>query len=36
MKSLIIKLQQFELWFNEKFGWFFTNGMKSVENQNAS
>ena len=22
------KLKQFEKWFNEKWGWFFTNGMK--------
>jgi hypothetical protein len=33
MKSLVNKMRQFESWFNQKFGWFFTNGMKSVENQ---
>lgn len=33
MKSIIEKLQQFERWFNLKFGWFFTNGMKTIENQ---
>jgi hypothetical protein len=31
MKSLIEKLQLFEDWFNSKFGWFFTNGMKKAE-----
>ncbi len=36
MKTLIYKLQQFENWFNEKFGWFFTNGMKAIENQSAN
>ncbi len=36
MKSLINKLSQFEIWFNQKFGWFFTNGMKSIENQTNS
>lgn len=33
MKSLKDKFLAFELWFNNKFGWFFTNGMKSMENQ---
>lgn len=33
MKSVLNKLQAFENWFNNKFGWFFTNGMKSIENQ---
>lgn len=33
MKSIITRLHQFESWFNQKFGWFFTNGMKSAENQ---
>jgi hypothetical protein len=28
MKTLITHLTAFELWFNHKFGWFFTNGMK--------
>lgn len=28
MKKLITHLTSFELWFNAKFGWFFTNGMK--------
>jgi len=36
MKSIVNKLQQFERWFNNKFGWFFTNGMKSIENQNLN
>jgi hypothetical protein len=29
MKILITHLTAFELWFNHKFGWFFTNGMKN-------
>jgi hypothetical protein len=33
MKSIIEKLLHFEGWFNAKFGWFFTNGMKKAENQ---
>lgn len=33
MKSILEKLQLFEDWFNVKFGWFFTNGMKKAENQ---
>jgi hypothetical protein len=23
--------EKFETWFNDKFGWFFTNGMKQIE-----
>jgi len=25
------RLRNFEDWFNQKFGWFFTNGMKATE-----
>jgi hypothetical protein len=28
VKHLITHLAAFELWFNAKFGWFFTNGNK--------
>ena len=28
MRDLMIK---FELWFNNKFGWFFTNGNKKAK-----
>ena len=27
---------RFEEWFNDKFGWFFTNGMKKVEEQHEA
>jgi hypothetical protein len=33
MKPLISKLQQFERWFNARFGWFFTNGMKAINDR---
>ena len=31
--SLSLMLSEFETWFDQRFGWFFTNGMKdrSVE-----
>jgi len=25
---LLETLERFELWFDDRFGWFFTNGMK--------
>lgn len=31
MLSLIHALSSFEGWFNKKFGWFFTNGSKALE-----
>lgn len=29
---LLGKYYDFEDWFNDRFSWFFTNGMKDVEN----
>ena len=31
MSTLIDKYRQFEGWFNKKFAWFFTNGMKQAD-----
>lgn len=31
MSTLIDKFRQFEDWFNKKFAWFFTNGMKQAD-----
>jgi len=28
-------LDRFERWFNERFGWFFTNGMKGMRRRDA-
>jgi len=28
MKTITSHLLRFEAWFNERFGWFFRNGMK--------
>lgn len=30
-KKVSGKLFQFEKWFNKQFAWFFTNGMKEIE-----
>lgn len=34
MNKLIHKIEQFELWFNKNFGWFFVNGRKQSERLN--
>lgn len=31
-KKIKSKLFYFNNWFNNKFGWFFTNGFKAIEN----
>ena len=31
MKTVINFFMKFELWFNEKFGWFFVNGQKAIQ-----
>jgi len=36
MKILSEGFARFEEWFNNKFGWFFTNGMKSIEDTQDS
>lgn len=28
IQNIINTLKKFEAWFNQKFGWFFTNGNK--------
>lgn len=30
-KKVVTKLKQIEGWFNKQFAWFFTNGMKEIE-----
>lgn len=30
------RLERFERWFNHRFGWFFTNGMKDREHRRPS
>ena len=29
--KLLSSIARFERWFNDRFGWFFTNGMKAQE-----
>jgi len=31
MKIAINFFKKFELWFDEKFGWFFVNGQKAIQ-----
>ena len=35
MELIKTALEKFELWFNNKFGWFFTNGMKQMEEERS-
>jgi len=35
MTQLIKKLQKFEGWFNNSFGWFFVNGRKQTGKINS-
>ena len=34
--SLFRNLERFEEWFDDRFGWFFTNGMKEQERYDPS
>lgn len=36
MEKMKKHLGNFEEWFNNKFGWFFTNGMKQVEDNRGA
>jgi len=29
--KLLTSIEVVETWFNKKFGWFFTNGMKTIQ-----
>lgn len=31
MKHVFKFFKKFELWFNHKFGWFFINGQKAIQ-----
>lgn len=33
MDTLIRSFARFSLWFDQRFGWFFTNGMKASRAQ---
>ena len=34
-KRLLVHLGRFERWFDARFGWFFTNGMKERPDRGA-
>jgi hypothetical protein len=35
MKTLTKLFLIFENWFNKKFGWFFINGFKAIQNEST-